>query len=69
MPEKIDALSTIPVLLRSRTKRVMAYLPGDFASNTAPQGLSKELLIEIHGCTGAKDIYKHDILVACMGMT
>jgi hypothetical protein len=47
----------------------MAYLPGDFASNTIPQGVSKELLIEIYGCTGVQDIYKHDILVACMGMT
>ena len=57
------------VPLRSRTRRVMAYLPGDFASNTIPQGVSKELLIEIYGCTGVQDIYKHDILVACMGMT
>jgi hypothetical protein len=47
---------------------VAANLPGDFASNAALQDVSEELLIEIYSCTAVKDVYKHNILVAYIGM-
>jgi hypothetical protein len=56
------------VLLCSLTNSVAANLPGDFASNAALQDVSEELLIEIYSCTGVKDVYKHNILVAYIGM-
>jgi hypothetical protein len=58
-----------PVPLCSRTRRVVANLPGDFASNAALRDVSEALLIEIYSCTGVEDRNKHHILVAYMGMT
>ena len=46
---------------------VVANLPGYFVTNAAPQDVSEELLIEIYGCAGVKDVYKHNILVAYIG--
>jgi hypothetical protein len=55
------------VSLLSLTNSVEASLPGDFVSSTARPDVSAELLIEIWSCTGVKDKYKHNVLVAYMG--